>query len=42
MGDVAASINSVKPAREIIEDMVAGAKQCLLRGDSLIASKGKL
>lgn len=42
MGDVAASIKSVKPAKEIIDEMVTTAAQQLKRGDSLLVSKAKL
>jgi len=35
MGDVSAMINDVKPAKEIVDDMIKEAKQCLERGSKL-------
>ncbi|KAK4684829.1 nitronate monooxygenase, partial [Tremellales sp. Uapishka_1] len=37
MGDVSALIKDVKPAKQIIDDMVREAKQCIENGSSLVA-----
>lgn len=42
MGDVAAAIKEVQPAKQIIDEMVTVAAQQLKRGDSLIVSKARL
>jgi hypothetical protein len=42
MGDVAAAIAEVLPAKQIIDEMVTVAAQQLKRGDSLIVSKARL
>jgi hypothetical protein len=42
MGDVAASINAVLPAKQIIDEMVNGAAAQIKRGDALLASKARL
>lgn len=40
MGDVSALINDVKPAKEIVDDMIAEAKGCLERGSKVVAANG--
>jgi len=40
MGDVSAMINDVKPAKEIVDDMVKEAKQCLERGSKVLGGGG--
>lgn len=42
MGKVAAVVNERKSAREIIDEMVSGAVQCMQKGTSMIVSKSKL
>lgn len=39
MGDVSALINDVKPAKAIVDDMIAEAKACLERGNGLIVGQ---
>jgi len=42
MGDVAAAIKEVLPAKQIIDEMVSTAAAQIKRGDSLLVSKAKL
>jgi len=42
MGKVAGSINDIKPAKEIVEEMVATAEKSLKAATHLIVAKSKL
>ncbi|KAK5939828.1 hypothetical protein PMZ80_008210 [Knufia obscura] len=42
MGKVAAVVNEKKSAREIIDEMVSGAVDCMTKGSAMIVSKSKL
>ena len=42
MGDVSARIKSVKPAKEIIDELVNGAKEALENGNKFIRNNAKL
>lgn len=42
MGDVAAVLKDVQPAKQIIDEMVNGAKAQIERGESLLVNKAKL
>lgn len=41
MGDVSALINDIKPAKQIIDDMVKEASQCLQHGNSLVSGQSR-
>jgi len=42
MGKVAAVVNEKKTAREIVDEMVSGAVDCMTKGSAMIVSKSKL
>lgn len=42
MGDVSARIKDVKPAKEIIDELVFGAKEALEKGNKFIRNSAKL
>lgn len=42
MGKVAAVVNERKSAREIIDEMVSGAVECMQKGSATIVAKGRL
>lgn len=42
MGDVSARIKDVKPAKEIIHDLVYGAKEAIEQGQKLVRANAKL
>jgi hypothetical protein len=42
MGNVAAVIKDVLPAKTIVDNMVAEAVECINRGSSMVRGKAKL